>query len=107
MSESMIERVAKAQLAAMDKWAAENGKYWHETPALVVARAAIEAMRSPTPEMVKVIADHSYSYVEQGHIYDEFDADPATLADGAPAEIWQAMIDAALLPHHEGEGSNG
>ena len=99
MSESMIERIRDA-LIAFDGF---NGPMAipRETRARYEARAraAIEAMREPTPEMVAAI--NNYSYVEQGHVYDEYDSDPATLADGAAAEIWETMI-AAAAPHKPG-----
>jgi hypothetical protein len=73
--------------------------YW-----LDAVTAALECLRTPTPEMVEAMRQAgTYQFVEQGHVYDEYDSDSATLADHAPAEIFAIMINAALSPS-KGEG---
>lgn len=68
MSE-MVKRVAKA-LAALPSSQREGGPTYDQ-----YARAAIEAMREPTPQMLATFADGD---------------------DPAYAEDWRTMIDAAL-----------
>jgi hypothetical protein len=69
--ESMVERVSRAIRLSLD----ETGYYPD------AARAAIEAMREPTPEMI-----------EAGNIPGWDDS----VSVGLSEEIWPAMIDAAL-----------
>ena len=92
----MVERVANVLAKVM----AESGGLGHgvtleRSDYVEFARASIEAMREPTEAMTHAV-DGRHDLVEQGHVYDEYDADPATLAATAPADIWEAMIDAAL-----------
>ena len=103
----MIERVARAILKRrfydcepdmyvdLDWffWVMENesAEIWSDAQA--EARAAIEAMREPTPEMQAAIPAQSYTiehYHGSGH-HREF----PTLSAG-PLGIWRAMIDQAL-----------
>ena len=89
--ESMVERVARAIVPEL--WpegaaasAAENGMVI-VSPAMLekarsVARAAILAMREPTPEMTRAVANvawHSGSGIN-------------------PAAVWAAGVDEALRP---------
>jgi hypothetical protein len=71
MSENMIERVAKAMRAE------SGGKPFSWENA---ARAAIEALRQPTEEMIEagdMVLDSEYF-------------------SGEPVDVWRAMIDATL-----------
>lgn len=85
MSE-MIERVAKAIWDNSEKWVMNLGKQWEDVPDYdlqkkairVQARAAIEAMREPTAEMV------DEGYCEAGG------------TDVQTDEVWRHMINAAL-----------
>ncbi len=93
----MVERVAKAIETAIDMAQPPPGEDWEpQLHAKEFARAAIEAMREPTEAMLAAINPHDH--ITQGHVYDEYDSDPAALNDGAPREIWQDMIDAAFSP---------
>lgn len=78
----MVERVARAMDAAEDKyWAAFPVDYPmtdESVPMEVLARAAIEAMREPTEEM----------------LLGGFEAD--TESGFGARSVWAAMIDAAL-----------
>ena len=76
----MIERVAKAINDTM----LQHGDYKPDE----LARAAIAAMREPTEEMVAVGYDN-FMWGPCGSTSDD-------LPDANSAEIWQAMIDAAL-----------
>lgn len=82
MSESMVRRVAKALREDLRTQAA-NDSLVLDCEAL--ARAAIEAMREPTPEMLQALAKR-YSYHNTGD-------EPY---DGEARDYWQAMITAAL-----------
>ncbi|KFC62764.1 hypothetical protein FF80_03331 [Devosia sp. LC5] len=93
-TESMIERVARSLLAAdyPDDVGGEMEHLWwdrHGHTYFRYARAAIEAMREPTDEMLAAVraaaSDQIYSN-GIGH---------ADLEDGAEAEIITAMIGAA------------
>lgn len=53
---------------------------------LGLARAALEALRTPTEEMLGVLVE----------AYGDVAALP--IADGVPLDVWQRMIDAALPP---------
>ena len=80
MSNDMIERVARA-LAASDRHFSDGGSWDELDPIehdiyMASARAAIEAMREPTSEMVDA------AYANTGGV-------------GA-TKCWQAMIDEAL-----------
>ena len=78
---SMIKRVAIALLAIEDSW---NDHEWEQLPegaqALLMALAAIKAMREPTDAMVTA---GDTTFVE----YEGW---------GPPRETWPRMIDAAL-----------
>ncbi len=82
-SNDMIERVARAIYADLPIGHAE---------ARACARAAIEAMREPTPEMVKA-----------GLLASCLDPNDQTNQDTQPL-VWQAMLSAALHPIQNGEG---
>lgn len=65
MTETMVERVAKAMRAAGQEWQAGFARNHPSaaaivgptaTPVEVYARAAIEAMRVPTPAMQRVVS---------------------------------------------------
>ena len=75
MTETMVERVAKAIEAARDEDLPDP---------MVMARAAIAAMREPT----KVVADACESFIYEGW------GDSQVIG----LECWQACIDAALEP---------
>lgn len=79
MSE-MIERVAKAILDKMDLTDGLN-----ITSATTYAKAAIEAMREPTEEMIN-------AETEQGKVHWDYSCQIC----GGAKFAWQAMIDAAL-----------
>lgn len=85
----MIEKVAKAIFDAMD---VTDGL--DSSSADRYARAAIEAMREPTQEMVE-------AGQEVNNLLPE-DRDPPNaflfLSHDEMTEAWQAMIDAALVP---------
>lgn len=83
--QSMVERVAKALFeSAVDdrQWANADIYAYKDTSLrelyLAKARAAIDAMREPTAEMIGAMED-SYQ----------------------PDEVWRAMIDAALAPRKQ------
>jgi hypothetical protein len=89
---SMIEKVARAIYAATaGAWCGET---WEETGqgqrdnAMAEARAAIEAMREPTPEMIEAGAVH-------GTWSDRCDAFEGAHEEAAK-EVWQIMLSAAL-----------
>lgn len=108
MSE-MVERVARAMAEAAGDDYEENRSFLHR-----VARAAIEAMREPTPEMLAEtlpapgihcdpkttrLAEMALNLLEPNGIPDKahlsgLDAARALIGD------WYSMIDASL---HEGE----
>lgn len=83
-TESMVERVAKAACeAGYHQWPLTDGyndraekRAW-----LKIARAAIEAMKEPTPAMLKAGEDSEY-----GDSYHY----------AAPRHVWPAMIVKAL-----------
>ncbi len=79
MSEDMVRRVADAIAAA-----STIGTNDFED----LARAAIEAMRSPNETMVEAAHAAEPNPVLGGY----------GLEEGGPNTIWQAMIDAALSP---------
>lgn len=84
MSE-MVEKVEAAITKAGEDWlrAQPHQKSWYSVPRDVLARAAIEAMRYPTPEMESA-AERSAS---------EMQTYAWTIKDG-----YTDMIDAALSP---------
>jgi hypothetical protein len=91
MSE-MVERVARAIEETYEQYA-------DPTPAQR-ARAAIEAMRVPTPAMVNAawvdgadgpINEKGVLVIEYSNSYS-----PSDLTQDTAAEVWEAMIDAAL-----------
>ena len=79
MSE-MIERVAKALRKADVE--IENNKGFSDNHYLILAKAAIEAMREPTEEVLNAFGGH-YGFTP-----------PENRAKALP--IYQAIIDAAL-----------
>lgn len=81
MSE-MVERVGEALRVKLIEW--YDGGIGFEDGGIMLARAAIEAMREPTDGMMKA----GFSEIEYLNAtwVDEYDA----------MECWQAMIDAAL-----------
>ena len=81
MSESMVERVARAICETSDPGGVVD---WHEW--VDEARAAISAMREPTQAMLDA-AD----LAEKAHL--AAGGDPETCADHA--DVWRAMIDEA------------
>lgn len=100
MSESMVERVARALWDHMQKdWPSRIQESWDAEDALGrvvselkknyqrdLARAAIEAMREPTKEMISAVYLGSLAQLE-------------TSAE----DVWHSMISAALHPQ-KGEG---
>ncbi len=81
MSENMIERVAKAIFfrgGEQDDMQWEHGQSYLREMAREQARAALKAMRSPTPEMILAGVHHDNMGDMEGR--------------------WNAMIDAALAP---------
>ena len=80
---SMIKRVAIALLAIEDSW---NDHEWEQLPegaqALLMALAAIKAMREPTDAMLAT------EEMQQTAVH--------RFMVRADKQIWQAMIDAAL-----------
>jgi hypothetical protein len=83
MAESeMVERVARAICRGVGQVRPDviltDEPAWHQY--IYAARAAIEAMREPTPEMLRAAQTTHASY----------------LRAATDAEIWQAMIRAAL-----------
>ena len=95
MSESeqpeMVQRVAEALRAACLK---EFGSTWSYDRAWAFARAAIEAMREPNDVMLAA---------GQWTISDNLTVSVCVENNRKAAQIWQAMIGKALLPHQEGE----
>jgi hypothetical protein len=100
MSE-MIERVEKVLRDALDlRLAHMTGREMVEDGTIIpaIACAAIEAMREPTPKVLDAgmtaaenALDSDYSSDGDGNRYDY-----SYLRSDAPAEIWKAMINAAL-----------
>lgn len=82
MSE-MIERVAKAIAGVIDS--AMPNVYVHTLDYKAAARAAIQAMREPTEQMVDAV----YRQEDPG-----FCDEPGTPT--APDDVWRQMIDEAL-----------
>lgn len=110
MSETMVERVARAIAEASGAlWEAED----HEGRALFRrdARAAIEAMREPTDEMViaglEAGARHNKPYEEKIRVTrssGEFAAALVAVSSGGLySTSYQAMVDAALSESMKGE----
>lgn len=89
--ESMIERVARAIAGKLDDntpWK-ECGQGFRET-CILLARAAIEAMREPTEAMLDAYSLTSMSWNDEA----------------VAKSVWYPMIDAALK-EHEGEKVDG
>lgn len=95
----VVERVAEAMLnlhrrrnglepTTLDQMRDEHRAEWIED-----ARAAIEAMREPTPGILAALRDNVPVY---GHEW-EYEEDEAPIC-------WRAMIDAALSEPTGGEG---
>lgn len=93
MVESMVERVARAMFYATNEhdttWESEAQEI--KTTHLIMARAAIEAMREPTDAMV-MAAD----WAEAPYMENDLD-----LGSQFKAE-WRAAIDTALLEQVSG-----
>ena len=60
------------------------------------AKAAIEAMREPTDEMIAAAAGPLPMEVVSDHRNPETGLGPYTISVGHPAPVWRAMIDKAL-----------
>jgi len=91
---SMIERVAKAICKACGDDPNREGawqKWWKDSPYLDMARAAIEEMMKPTPEMVKV------GETEMMARHTNLDC----FQDPYVNSTWEAMITAALKENGE------
>lgn len=90
MAEQMVERVAKAIKDAAVIVLDYSDVTYLEDP-MVVARAAIEAMREPTREMlIGYIRHMGYDPDEPADTIDK------QLVGVGIVQKWQAMIDAAL-----------
>lgn len=81
MSE-MVERVAKAADEVLRDFLKYPDDGALRDATLLIARAAIEAMREPTESMLRGVGD--------GEI--------VLASTESPASVWSAMIDAALTP---------
>ena len=90
MSE-MVERVARAMASKLSEQQLGSDPPWHDPEfrqnAIEVARAAIEAMREPTNEMI-CAADNLSSEIST--------ADDRISVPASPEMTWPAMIDEAL-----------
>lgn len=99
MTESMIERVAKALYARRPNGHGITGGAWYVEPwekigdwaqgeHIAIARAAIATMREPTEEMER----------EAMALGTDYEIEPGVPVTWPPAgkTLWQAMIDAAL-----------
>ena len=99
MTDSMIERVAEAiyysQRAATAREKDQWGKAGEMQRAgyLADARAAIEAMRTPTEAMVKEGLEEGRWEISLG-----VGGEHAVMFESAPRTMWEAMIDRALKP---------
>lgn len=97
MISEMQERVTQAILPA---FAHIPDKEYRLTIAGCWARAAIEAMRAPTKEMIErglmAISDNMESATDSGESWNY-------AVDGTAFAGWQAMIDAALAPAENGK----
>lgn len=83
---SMVERVARAIRENDDACGGErHGQYWDD-----LARAALEAMREPTPTMLRAAVDN-----DNGDVYGE------TGFIGNLKIMWGSAIDAALSEQGE------
>lgn len=85
MTESMIERVARALMSAQESRDLDYASPMVREAYLFAARAAIEAMREPTEEML----DAAYVGSEIGDFMDG-------LPDEVLSQAFTDMIDAAL-----------
>lgn len=85
-----VERVARAMQAVCGdegNWSLSD-ESWR-----IAARAAIEALREPTMEMVEV----GYTEINNNIESWNYDSDSGyAVEDIAPTATWRAMIDAAL-----------
>lgn len=83
--ESMVERVARAIWADQQAQGLRRGLTYDDcaTSLRHQARSAIQAMREPTPQMIKA-AEKLWTFEGPYH------------CDAAAEEVWPAMIDAAL-----------
>lgn len=92
MSE-MIDRVAKAicaQIGDVD---------WHDS--IYLAKASIDAMRDPTPEMIKAAWDVTESVSPMNRMAAEL-ASPKMQHETKMRARYDAMIDAALQSDNQG-----
>jgi|JI10StandDraft_1071094.scaffolds.fasta_scaffold417910_1 hypothetical protein len=98
MTDSMIERVARAicranctpDMSAEDIDCQEENAWDMWVPE---ARAAIEAMRTPTEAMVKEGLEEGRWEISLG-----VGGEHAVMFESAPRTMWEAMIDRALKP---------
>ena len=107
MSAADIDRLAKAMPLITDNGVNEAltlGMFW-DSPQMTdqakdgyraQVRAILAEAREPTADMVAAAMAESHECVEDGHVYDEYDSDPAKLDPAAPEILWNAMIDALL-----------
>jgi hypothetical protein len=91
----MVERVAKAICDELNGDHGCGGFCVAVAKYGAAARAAIEAMRSPTPAMQAAIPPQEYT-VE--HFYGTGHHLRSPTLGSGPLSIWQSMIDAALTP---------
>lgn len=102
MSETMVERVARAISADMERGFPPRVQSSWETLSdqaretmMLRARAAIAAMREPTEAVLNAGADHMHEAID-------YSMEPGEGIDGYyVTPVWQAMIDQALA--EEGE----
>ena len=107
MSTADIDRLAKAMPLITDNGVNEAltlSLFW-DSPQMTEqakegyraqVRAILVEARKPTTHMVAAAMAESHECVEEGHVYDEYDSDPAKLDPAAPEILWNAMIDALL-----------
>lgn len=91
MAMTIIERVARAlrRQWSIDNFDRPSEVGWEDE--INAARAAIKAMREPTPRMLPDHGVHIGFFQDSDGIEDNLYADKDEARD-----IWQAMIDAAL-----------
>ena len=88
---SMVERVARAMQSVDDSM--NNRMELTDAEAAQLARAAIEAMREPTKEMVEA----GYNAIDEAVDYYNYDSGSGyTIEPSGGADVLRAMIDAAL-----------
>lgn len=105
MNSEMVEKVARAiwldMASRADKESAWDGFDANDRASYIsMARAAIEAMREPTKEMVTAGDDEKEACIDSGW---DSDADGnrydyTTVNSDLPARVFRAMIAAALTP---------